>query len=178
MTKNTVIVIFLLFSRLVFAQFPEKELLKKLKADTIEMDQGNGDGVFKARNKKTKKWGMYQWMYKGLKIKEAIPVQYDSISFFPFNGFFTAVYNNGKVGFYLSAWSFESGKQTIPCLYEDYQRFEITNKDYTSTIYLAVKKNGKWGWVNWLSGEEKTEFIYNTKEDLPHPNYFYVQEYH
>ncbi len=167
----------LCIAQLSFGQFPKKELMKKLKADTIAMDMGNEDGVFKARNKKTKKWGMYQWMYEGLNTKELIPMMYDSVRYIPFNGSFTAVYNNGKVGFYLSAWSYDSARQTVPCLYEDYQRFTIT-KDMSTKTYLAVKKNGKWGWVDWLTGEEKTEFVYDTKDDLPHPNYFYVQEYY
>ncbi len=152
----------------VFAQdFPEKEMLKKMNADKIEMDDGNGDGVFKIREKKTKKWGMYQWMYSGLKTKELIPINYDSLRYFPFNGAFTAVYNDGKVGFFLSAWSYdEKAKQTVPCLYEDYQRFTVKN-----STYLAVAKGGKWGWVDWLTGQEKTEFIYRTKEALPYPGW-------
>ncbi|OUS01053.1 hypothetical protein A9Q86_09930 [Flavobacteriales bacterium 33_180_T64] len=131
------------------------------------MDEGNEDGVFKANSKRSKKWGMYQWTYEGTNVKELIPMKYDSIKYFPFNGAFTAVYNDGKVGFYLAKWSYgDKAKQTVPCLYEEYQRYN--NNGIT---YLAVSKNGKWGWVDWLTGEEKTEFKYETKEELPYPKY-------
>jgi hypothetical protein len=147
--------------------FPEKDIAKKLKADKIEMDAGNGDGVFKARLKKTKKWGMYQYTYSGTKVKELIPMQYDSVRYFPFNGSFAAVYNDGKVGFYLSEWSYgDQAKQTVPCSYGNYQRYNSKG-----TTYLAVTKNNKWGWVDWLTGEEKSEFKYTTKKDLPSINY-------
>lgn len=143
-----------------------KENKQKLNADILIFDEGNGDGVFKARDKATKKWGMYQSLYEG-KTTILIPAKYDSLRFFPFNGEFTAVYNDGKVGFYLSYWSYESkAKQTVKCLYEDYQRF-----NNEGVKYLAVKKNGKWGWVDWLTGEEKSVFKSKTTENLPFPHY-------
>jgi len=166
MKRIGLITMVVFFSQLAFGQFPENELKKKLNADIIEMDLGNEDGVFKARNQKTKKWGMYQWMYSGVETDELIPMDYDSVSYIPFNGAFSAVYNNGKVGFHLSAWSFTDAKQTVPCLYDSYQKYNIEHK-----TYLAVSRNDKWGWVDWKTGEEKSEFIYATKEDLPYPNY-------
>ncbi|MFT6846166.1 MAG: hypothetical protein ACJAUV_002371 [Flavobacteriales bacterium] len=147
--------------------FPEKELLKSLKADRLEMDKGNEDGVFKARNKKTKKWGMFQWMFEGVQTKELIPMHYDSLRNIPFNGAFSAVYNNGKIGFYLSEWSYaEKARQSVPCIYEDYQRY-----NNNGTTYLAAVKEGKWGWVDWLTGDEKSNFAAKTKDDLPYINY-------
>ena len=139
----------------------------KLNADLVIFDPNNGDGALKARSKKTKKWGMYQFLDMNMEVKELIPMQYDSLNFYPFNGKYTAVYNNGKVGFYLSYWSYdEQAKQTVACAYEDYKRF-----DTDGVSKLAVKKNGKWGWVDWLTGEEKSEFIYNSTDDLPYPRY-------
>ncbi len=119
MKKLRIAILAIFITQLVLGQLPEKELIKKLKADKIEMDEGNGDGVFKIRNKKTKKWGMHQWMYEGLNTKELIPMEYDSVRHFPFNGAFTAVYNDGKVGFFLSAWSYENARQSVLCKYED-----------------------------------------------------------
>jgi hypothetical protein len=144
------------------------QLAKKiLNADLVIFDPNNGDGGLKARNKETKKWGMYQFIDLNIEEKELIPMQYDSLNFFGFNGKYTAVYNNGKVGFYLSYWSYdEQAKQTVACKYEDYKRF-----DADGVSKLAVKKNGKWGWVDWLTGEEKSEFIYNSPNDLPYPHY-------
>ena len=137
----------------------------KFKADLVIFDPNNGDGALKARSKKTKKWGMYQFM--DVEEKELIPMQYDSLNFYPFNGKYTAIYNNGKVGFYLSYWSYDKqAKQTVACKYEDYKRF-----DADGVSKLAVKKNGKWGWVDWLTGEEKSEFIYDSTDDLPYPHY-------
>lgn len=166
--QNTSILLVLIFFHALetAAQgFPEAEILKKHKGIAIKMDAGNEDGVFQMQGKKSQKWGMYQWMYEGTKIKELVPMEYDSLKNYPFNGNFTAVYNGGKVGFYLAVWSYEDmAKQSVPCLYDDYQRFNSNG-----ITYLAVSKDGKWGWVDWLTGEEKTEFIYETKDDLPAP---------
>lgn len=156
------------FLSVSYAQsFPEKDMKKKLKAIEIEMDTANGDGVFKAKGKKSKKWGMYQWMYEGTEVQELIPMQYDRLNDIPYNGKFSAVYIKGKIGFYLSKWSYnDEAKQTVECLYDEYQRFNIKG-----STYLAVKKEGLWGWVDWLTGEEHSEFKYNTKEELPMPSF-------
>ena len=149
-----------------FVDFPFRKVLKKLKGDKIEIDEENEDGVFKIRHKKTKKWGMYQWMYESTQVTQLIPMEYDSLNYFPFNASFTAVYNDGKVGFYLSKWSYDNeARQTVPCVYDVYQRF--TPED--GVTRLAVQKNGKWGWVDWLTGEEKSGFMYRNKEELPYP---------
>ena len=139
----------------------------KLNADLVIFDPNNGDGALKARNKRTKKWGIYQFGDIDTKEKELIPMKYDSLNFYPYNGRYTTVYNKGKVGFYLSYWSYnERAKQTVPCKYEDYKGFNAGG-----VSKLAVKKNGKWGWIDWLTGEEKSEFIYDSADDLPYPSY-------
>ena len=139
---------------------------KKLKADILIFDESNGDGVFKARNKATKKWGMYQSLGEN-DLTTLIPAKYDSIRFFGYNSKYTAVYNKGKVGMHLSYWSYnENTKLSVPCIYEEYKNF-----DADGVLKLAVKKDGKWGWVNWLTGEEKSEFKYETLDDLPYPYY-------
>jgi len=146
-----------------------KESKQKLKADILIFDEGNGDNVFKARNKDSKKWGMYQSLGSE-KLTTLIPANYDSISFFSFNGKYTAVFQNEKVGFYLSYWSYgKKAKQTVPCIYENYKRV-----DADGVPKLAVKKNGKWGWIDWLTGQEKSEFKYETTKDLPYP--YFKQE--
>ena len=157
----------------VFAQFPIEKIKKKLNASEIKMDNGNGDGVFRAKSKKTNKWGMYQYYYEGTDVNELIPMEYDSLRNFPFNGEFTAVYKDGKVGIYLSKWTYDDeAKQTVICRYDDYQRIRYRTSEYDGgTIYLAMKKDGKWGFVDWLTGEEKSEFIYNTTDDLPSPGF-------
>lgn len=139
---------------------------KKLKADILIFDESNGDGVFKARNKATKKWGMYQSLGEN-DLTTLIPAKYDSIRFFGYNSKYTAVYNKEKVGMHLSYWSYnENTKLSVPCIYEDYKNF-----DADGVLKLAMKKDGKWGWVNWLTGKEESEFKYATTDDLPYPYY-------
>jgi len=143
-----------------------KESKKKLKADILIFDEGNGDGVFKARNKTSKKWGVYQSLGEN-DLTTLIPAKYDSIRFFGYNSKYTAVYNKGKVGMHLSYWSYnENTKLSVPCIYEEYKNF-----DADGVLKLAVKKDGKWGWVNWLTGKEESEFKYETLDDLPYPYY-------
>jgi hypothetical protein len=139
---------------------------KKIRCDLVEFDYNNGDGAFRARDSETKKWGMYQSFGEG-DPRVMIPPKYDSIYFFPWNSSFTAVFNDGKVGFYLSQWSYdEEAKQSVPCIYDDYQRYNDNG-----VKKLACKRDGKWGWVDWLTGEEKSDFTSEKKEDLPPPLY-------
>lgn len=138
---------------------------KELEADKVEFDYNNGDGVIRARNRDSKHWGMYQNM--GDSFTELIPMEYDSLNFFSWNGKFTAVYKDGKTGFYLTQWVYEdNAKQSVPCIYGAYKKI-----NYNNNTYLAVQKSGKWGWVDWFTGEEKSEFIYVETEDLPRPNW-------
>lgn len=147
-------------------QVPTMEkALKELEADLVFFDQNNGDGTFIARHKTTKKWGMYQDF--GDRFDEMILMKYDRINTIPYNGSFTTVYNHGKVGVYLSKWLYnESAKETVACIYQDYKRIQKEGE-----TYLAVQKDTKWGWIDWLTGEEKSEFKYDSTDDLPDPNY-------
>lgn len=153
--KNTILALLIFSCTVTFGQEITPAILKKINASEHKLDVNNGDGVFLAKNKETKKWGMYQaWSDKD--ITEMIPPQYDSIDFFGFNSRFTGVWKNGKVGIYLSTWSFnENARQTIACKYEAYKVYNFDNRKYP---YLAVKKEGKWGWVDWLTGKERSYF--------------------
>jgi len=160
--KNLLLSLFIIGITLVGYGQTVNEIKRALKADKVEFDGGNGDGVFKARNKLTKKWGMYQWMYSGTESKELIPMRYDDILFFPFNGSFTIIYNNHKLGVYLCEWSYgDNAKQTVKCIYDDYKKFTNNGR-----IYLAVSKNKKWGWVDWKTGVEKSNFTAQSADDL------------
>ncbi|WP_421754242.1 hypothetical protein [Croceimicrobium sp.] len=134
--------------------------------DCIQMDYINGDGIFIGRSAENGLWGMFQgW---DSQYQMLIPQAYDSLRFFPWNGDYTAVFKNAKVGFYLSSWSgMEEGKQSIPCEYDDYQR--ATKED--GTPVLAVQKTGQWAWIDWRNGELKTELKYDSFEALPYPYY-------
>ncbi len=151
-------------------QVEYSQMLKKRGIDQVIHDPYNEDGVMKVRNAETGKWGMYQiWSVK--EVHEKIPMQYDSLDFFGFNARMTGVWNKGKVGIYLSPWSFaeEDARQTVECLYDDYKIFDVQNKN---TPYLAVKQKGRWAWIDWMTGELKTEFLYDLeKEQMPYPEF-------
>jgi hypothetical protein len=157
-----------------------KKMLKKIRAIDYKLDMNNGDGVFIAQHRKTKKWGMFQ-AYSEKVIEEKIPMQYDSIDFFGFNAYLTGVWIAGKVGIYTSPWSFaeEDVRQSVDCLYDDYKIFEVgrtmndrdgygSYKKYFT--YVAVKRDGLWAWIDWQTGELMTEFEYDLeKEKMPYP---------
>ena len=131
----------------------------KISADRWESDKGNEDGVYKARDKKTHKWGMYQITDEFTKI--LIPMKYDTVRFFNFNGPFTLVWNNGKVGVFVSPWIDTKG-QSIECIYEDGKVVHDKEDNY----YFAAKKNGKWGWVDFYTGEEQSAFTASSYSEL------------
>ena len=136
-----------------------------MKAKELVWGAYYGDEVVLAKIKSPKKWGMYQFIEN--KHKEIIPIQYDRLNFYGFNGTYTAVYRQNKVGFYLSPWSYyENAKESVPCIYEDYERIKKEGN-----TYLAVQRNKEWGRVDWLTGEEKSEFKYDSTNDLPNPDY-------
>ena len=176
--KNIITITLVFLASHSYAQEITPAILKKLNASEYKLDFKNGDGVFIAKNQKTKKWGMFQaWSIND--VNEMIPMSYDSIHFFNVNAKFTGVWNNGKVGIFISPWSFETGKQTVECLYDDYRSFNVErtivddigryNKYFT---YLAVKKDGLWAWIDWMTGELKTEFLYNLEiEQMPYPDF-------
>jgi hypothetical protein len=144
-----------------FAQnFPERQMLRKFKADTLALDEINQDGAFKLRGKRSGKWGLYQWLYRGLMTRELIPMKYDSLDFIGFNAPFTRVYQEGKHGVYLSGWSYEDARESVPCIYDDSQ---IVRQD--NQTCLAVQKNGQWLWINWETGQE---FLGQTSSDPDH----------
>ena len=150
---------------------PEDNIRKLLRVDKIDSDPNNGDGTFRARNKKTRKWGLYQWYYNGDEYQILVPAEYDSLHFIPFNGNFSIVYRGDKAGVYLSYWSYsDEARESIACLYDDYQRYTANG-----VTYLAMKRDGYWGWVDWKNGKERSSFLYENKEDLPYP--YWKQDY-
>lgn len=178
--KNIVTIALLFIASFSYAQEITPAILKKINASEHKLDVNNEDGVFLAKNKKTKKWGMYQaWSVKD--IKEMIPPQYDSIDFFGFNAKLTGLWNNGKVGIYQSPWSYGEvdAKQTVECLYEGYKIFNVEKTVYDGLgsyrkyfDYVAVKKDGLWAWIDWMTGELKTDFIFDLeKEQMPYPDF-------
>jgi hypothetical protein len=158
----------------------KQNLMRKWGFDQIEPDNGNGDGVALVRHAKTAKWGMIQQLNSN-NIQWLIPMKYDAIDFFEFNAKLTGVWNNGKVGIYQSPWSYgeEDAKQTVDCLYEAYKIFNVEKTVYDGVgnyrkyfDYVAVKKDGLWAWIDWMTGELKTDFLYDLdKEQMPYPEF-------
>jgi hypothetical protein len=180
MMKVLLVILFFSICKSFFAQDITKTVLNKINASEYKLDVNNEDGVFVAKNKKTNKWGMYQaWSEK--EINEMIPPKYDSIDFFGFNSKLTGVWYQGKVGIYQSPWSYgeEDAKQTVDCLYDDYKIFNVERtivdgigryRKYFD--YVAVKNDGLWAWIDWMTGELKSEFIYDLeKEKMPYPDF-------
>lgn len=179
--KIIFIFIFFIFSLWkTIAQDVTPKILKIINASEYKPDKNNGDGVFVAQHQQTKKWGMFQ-AWSENEIKQMIPMQYDSIDFFGFNAKMTGVWNKGKVGIFLSPWSFseETAKQTVACLYDGYKIFEVekTVSDGLGSYrkyfdYVAVKKDSLWAWIDWMTGELKTDFKYDLeKEKMPYPGF-------
>ncbi len=135
-------------------------LRELLSADVVLPDPNNGDGIYKVRNADSKLWGMYQYLSTPDTL---IPMEYDSLDFFYFNGAITPVYRNGKVGFY--AWG-ETG-QTVPCRYDGYEKkWYKWSRTSPEMFYMLVQRDGKWGVVDWWTGEELTPFEADTKEGV------------
>ena len=129
--------------------FPEPQMMRKYKADTLALDVHNGDGAFKVRHKRSQKWGLYQWLFRGLMTRELIPMAYDSLEFIGISRPFAVVYQKGKHGVYLSGWNYENARESVPCIYEDSKIFIDGNR-----TCLAVKEAGEWFWINWETGQE------------------------
>jgi hypothetical protein len=132
--------------------------LKILKADMIVYDTIHGEGNFFARSAATKKWGMY--MSHGNHPAKMIPMAYDSIAFSPAP--FYPVWNNGKVGAYCTPFYPELRKESIPCIYDDYRLADEENYVY----HLVLKKDGKWGVIDWFTGKTLLDFTYDKPEDI------------
>ncbi len=151
-------------------------LLDDFHLNKVEFDKENEDGVLKARSIETGKCGLYQAITLK-EIREIIPPKYDSIDFLNTNGAFAAVWNEGRVGIHTLPWWFDEGNQTVECLYNDYHIYRLKKADVggygTRTyLYLAVEKGGLWAWIDWTTGELKTEFLYDIeRQKMPNPNF-------
>ena len=113
---------------------------------------GNGDGVFYGCGKDGK-WGLFQM------DSEIIPMKYDKIEPMSFNAPFLIVYNDNKAGVYSNP--FGDCKMTVLCKYDELKRF--TADGY---FFCAARKENKWAIVDWYTGEETTEFVWDAFNDI------------
>jgi len=113
--------------------------MKQFNADSIIFDDINGDDIYLLRASSNGLWGMYQ------SGKEIIPMNYEIINFYGWNDPFTFVKKNGNWCIYYGGFNGEN--HLTYCGYEELKKF--THKGY---LYVAGKRNGKWDWVNWKTG--------------------------
>ncbi len=132
----------------------------KFAAENWEYDSGNEDGVYRAQSKKTHKWGMFQLTDDMAEM--LVPMNYDTLKFFGYNRPFTFVWNDGKLGVYFSPWLDKTKGQTVACIYDSGKIFH-DSEDY---YYFAAKKNGKWGWVDFYTGQDQSPFIVEAVSEL------------
>lgn len=171
------LILLLLFSSALDAQELSNRQLKKMNLMEYHWDPNNGDGVLIGKDRRSKKWGMYQ-VYSETEWENLIPAVYDSLDFLEFNGLFTGVWSEGKVGIYLSPWSSDTAYQSVPCTFDAYKKYTVewlrhSDGGYSYPIdlpYVAVQRNGLWAWIDWYTGEIKTDFIYDlNQERMPYP---------
>lgn len=140
------------------------------KANKVQFDPASGDGIFRARKSDSQKWGLFQ-LTDEKAFLELIPAEYDSLEFIPANQHFTIVYQQGKAGVYLSKLKFPDAKQTVAC---EYNTWKVAHFD--GMCYLAMAEADGWGWVDWLTGDEKTDFTAASFAELPKPEFEQVEE--
>ena len=140
----------------------EKYIKKELGVKQIVWDQENQDGIFKALNKKTNKWGMFQY-FEGRRPKRLVSFKYDSLGFYKFNASFTIVKNNGKYGLISDPWGEPKAKLIVKCKHDQLR--------YVKNGYgmLASKRGKNWAYIN-EQGDTLIPYASKTFEDLPIPN--------
>lgn len=166
-SKFIISLLLLLINGLAFSQDENSEKIIKKLLDTKEIvwDDFNQDGVFKAKNKKTGKWGMYQYLFEGKRPKTLVRMKYDSLGFYSFSSSYTIVKNKNKYGVILSPWNDEvKARSSVKCIY---QKINYVESGYGM---LAAKGNDLWGYIDHKSGDTLIPFVHHTFSDLPTPN--------
>lgn len=164
----TTILLLLIFST-IYSQDADKEVKKLLNVNEIVWDEYNQDGVLKARNNKTGKWGMYQYAYDGKRPKTLVTMKYDSLGFYDFSSSYTIVKNKNKYGIILSPWSSDNARRSVRCIYEQIKYVESGNG------MLAAKGNNLWGYIDYKTGDTLIPFLHSSQTELPPPNNMFFE---
>lgn len=140
----------------------EKYIKKELGVKQIVWDKENQDGVFKALDKKTNKWGMFQY-FEGRRPKKLVSFKYDHIDFYKVNAAFTIVKNKGKYGLISDPWGEPKAKLIVKCKHNELR--------YVKNGYemIASKQDGFWAYIN-QNGDTLIPYASKTFEDLPAPS--------
>lgn len=161
--------IYMKFKDIEFKELSDAELAfmakirRKKGFDYVEFDRVNKSEIYMARQSRLRKWGILKGFDPNTS-KELVPVEFDSLDFFPSNKSFTAAYLGGKIAFF----NYIDGnvKKISEPIYEDYKSAE-----FNDMLYLAVKRQGKWGWMDWTDGEIKIKSISPSFDKLPQPDW-------
>lgn len=137
-----------------------KRFLRERKADKIVFCEVHQD-VYQLRNKKTKKWGMYDW------FDQLIPMEYDTI--IPFKQFqpFTLAKKNGA--YIILKWPYDIEEIALTPI-TDFEAMDIVtviDNNVTFRYFLLASHDGSWGCVSWQDLSTIIPFKYASSGDVP-----------
>jgi len=142
--------------------------LDYLDADTLTVNSLSSTGEFMARNRKSKKWGLYQNHDDVFDV--LVPAKFDKVEFFEWGAPLTFVYKNGLKGYFLKDWEGNYDKFPENCVYDDL----VLRVDSEGRKFLAARIGSKWYWVDWSTGKLNRSTSYDavdrmrmTANDLP-----------
>ncbi len=142
--------------------------LDYLDADTLTVNGLSSTGEFMARNRKSKKWGLYQNHDDVFDV--LVPAKFDKVEFFEWGAPLTFVYMNGLKGYFLKDWEGNYDKFPGNCVYDDL----VLRVDSEGRKFLAARIGSKWYWVDWSTGKLNRSTYYDavdrmrmTANDLP-----------
>lgn len=136
-----------------------KTFLKDQNADKIVFNQDHKD-VYQLRDKKTKKWGMFDW------YDQLIPMEYDSIV--PYKQFqpYTIAKNNGE--YVIIQWPYDTDDLQVkqPDKFEAFCLKSIEENN-AQKFFLLAAQNGQWGCINWQDLSTIIPFEYSSSDEVP-----------
>ena len=142
--------------------------LDYLDADTLVVNSLSSSGEFMARNRDSKKWGLYQ-NYDDV-FEVLIPAKFDKVEFFEWGAPLAFVYKNGLKGYFLKSWEGNYEKYPENCVFDDL----VLRVDSEGRKFLAARIGSKWYWVDWSTGKVNRSRSYDsvdrmrmTANDLP-----------
>lgn len=136
-----------------------KNFLKEQNADKIVFCQEHQD-VYQLRDKKTKKWGMFDW------YDQLIPMEYDSIV--PFKQFqpYTIAKNDGE--YMIIQWPYDTDELQVKQP-DEFEAFCLKSmvENNAQKFFLLAERNGQWGCINWQNLSTIIPFKYASSDEVP-----------
>ena len=133
-----------------------KLFLKNKGADKVEFCPTHKD-VYFVRDKKTKKWGMFDW------YGQLVPMEYDTIQRFEQFQPYTIAKKDGS--FVIIQWPYDTESDGVRKL-EGYDELRIErpgNSEVSSSNYfLVARKKGKWGCLDWRTLKEIMQVCFSS----------------